>query len=402
MAITFVAAGAALSAVSGNLVNLASAVGTVDKDVEVMVIVARDNVVVTLPAGWAKKAELNSTATIRLTIAWRRFATGDATTTTVTHAAGSTIRGRIYNLRGVKDTGDPFEATITRANASVGGVGTNGALNLTTLTANTKWLHALGSADDFATAFSSSSPAGLTNIVERDEWEVTAGAGSSGAFYEADKVTAGVQTGLAITWGPTAAAASAEWAGALTEAPSGTSEAISKTVSPTVANLLSASVGAATSVASSVGRAANAVVPAERTVAATVAYAPGETLSTIETPIRTITPVNPYQLTASTGIARSIVPSVGRTAIVLVPVTRTINAVVARPLLETLPGASEAISQGVTSTVTRSVTVVVSVDRTIGQTQFRRPTETFATPEVVPVFNTKRFKIDRHGKRRIY
>ena len=227
MAITFVAAGTAAEAASGNIAALPRPAGLADLDVEVGYLVAKDNVSVTLPGTWTKKAEINSGTGLRLTIFWRRFATGDSTAAiTVTHALGDVIRGRIFAYRGVVTTGDPFEATLTRANASVAGTGSQASLSLTTTSADAWRLHVIAVGDDTTAAVGASfavttTPAGVTVVVERDDWETATGTDESAGFYDCLQAAAGTQLGIRVTYTPTAAAFSANWEGALTPAPPG-------------------------------------------------------------------------------------------------------------------------------------------------------------------------------------
>src|SRR4051812_21157356 len=108
MAITFVAAGTAVWAASGNVTPGLPA-GFAADDIHVCIVTASDNVVPTMPAGWTSKQGVNNGAIERQTIFWRRAVAGD-TAPVVTHAAGDTVGARIFGFRGCVAAGDPIEA----------------------------------------------------------------------------------------------------------------------------------------------------------------------------------------------------------------------------------------------------------------------------------------------------
>lgn len=223
MAITFVGAGSS-AANAATTINPGWPTGLQVDDVVVLFVVERGSTALSLP-GWTIKAATQpgtGSPGTRLTVAWKRITASDNVSTplAITHGTAELIRARMFGYRGVVKTGDPFEAFITRNNASAAGAGSWGALNLTTSTPGALWLHGIASADDqtgtTSPLFTSTSPAGLTGIVNRDDWESTAGSDGAGALFEAVKTARGMQTGLAISFSPTAAAVSGEWAGALT------------------------------------------------------------------------------------------------------------------------------------------------------------------------------------------
>ncbi|MBI2052835.1 MAG: hypothetical protein HYT34_01155 [Candidatus Ryanbacteria bacterium] len=116
-AVAFRSASLPVPAGSGNI-SLAMPTGTIENDVMIMAIVARDNVVITLPAGWTKFNELNNSTALRSTMAWKRAVLGEAGPYLVTHSGGNAIIGAISSYSGVVILGNPVDASSTRANAS--------------------------------------------------------------------------------------------------------------------------------------------------------------------------------------------------------------------------------------------------------------------------------------------
>src|SRR4051794_7729890 len=106
MAISFVNVGTIAHAASGNITPALPA-SIAAGDILVLVVGAADNVVVTLPAAYTKKLEVNSSTNCRLTVAWAR-ATGSDSAPLVTHAAGNSVFGVIGAFRGCISAGDPF------------------------------------------------------------------------------------------------------------------------------------------------------------------------------------------------------------------------------------------------------------------------------------------------------
>ncbi len=117
---------------SGN-VSVVMPTGTTENDIMIMAVMGRDNVEVSLPAGWTKYIAFNNSTTIRATMAWKRAAAGEAGPYTVTHTAGGSIIAAIASFSGVTSTGSPILATSTSANASSA---TTTAAATTTATAN--------------------------------------------------------------------------------------------------------------------------------------------------------------------------------------------------------------------------------------------------------------------------
>src|SRR4051794_34425628 len=115
MAISFVNVGAIANGTSGNVTPVLPA-SIVAGDILLLVVGSADNISVSLPAGWTKKVELNSSTNCRLTVAWAR-ATGSDSNPQVTHLAGNSIFGVIGAFRGCKSSGDPFTDAQSQANA---------------------------------------------------------------------------------------------------------------------------------------------------------------------------------------------------------------------------------------------------------------------------------------------
>jgi hypothetical protein len=116
MAIVFTAAGAAATALSGNITPTLPA-GFAADDILILVVYSVDNVVLSLPSGWTNKIETSNGATMLLTVAWCR-ATAGQSDPTVTHTAGSLIIGRVCGFRGASASGDPIEVSASQANAT--------------------------------------------------------------------------------------------------------------------------------------------------------------------------------------------------------------------------------------------------------------------------------------------
>jgi len=131
---------------------------------------SRDNVALSFPAGWTKKAEANNGAGLRKTIAWRRRVGGDSETSVlVTHADGAQIIARAHCVRGVIETGDPFEAATGPTSI---GAGTTGVFpNVTSLSNGAMLLYLFAYQEDYTDAPTITNAQGLT-LTERDSTEV--------------------------------------------------------------------------------------------------------------------------------------------------------------------------------------------------------------------------------------
>lgn len=170
--VTEVAVGAVATATSGDVTaNYPAGVGEVlTGDVILCDVTARDNVVVTFPAGWTKKAEANNGTGLRKTLAWKRRAGGDSdTSVVVTHTAGAQIIARVHVVRGAIASGDPFGAFT--GPTSIAAAGTGVFPNITTVNPGALLFYSLAYQDDYATAPAITNAQGLT-LTERDSTEV--------------------------------------------------------------------------------------------------------------------------------------------------------------------------------------------------------------------------------------
>lgn len=116
MAITFFAAGAVITAASGN-VTVAQPASTLADDIGIVVVSQFDNVVSTVPAGWNKVGELNNGTGLRTWWGWKRYGAAEGSLV-ITHTAGGNIISQISVFRGVVRTGNPHETSSQSANAS--------------------------------------------------------------------------------------------------------------------------------------------------------------------------------------------------------------------------------------------------------------------------------------------
>lgn len=169
-AVTYVDAGAAVTATSGNVTPSYPA-GIQADDILLCEVTSYDNVSVSFGgSGWTKKTETNNGTALRQTIAWKRRASGDSDTNVViTHTGGDRIIARVHALRNCKKNGDPFEATAVNTPAAAA----SGSFpNVTTGPGiNDLLVYALSYGNDFSTGPSISNAQGLT-LTERDETEV--------------------------------------------------------------------------------------------------------------------------------------------------------------------------------------------------------------------------------------
>ena len=116
MAITFVNAGTAATALSGNVTPTLPS-GWAADDIHIILVHSFDNVSHTFPAGWTIIDERNNGANQRVTCAWRRAVGGDGNPT-VTHSAGNSIIANIGGFRGCSTGASVINANGSQANAS--------------------------------------------------------------------------------------------------------------------------------------------------------------------------------------------------------------------------------------------------------------------------------------------
>lgn len=164
--VTYLATGASVTAASGDITANYPAVNITTDDILVLDVSARDNVTITLPAGWTKKAEANNGIGLRQTIGYRRRVGGDVeTSVAVTHTGGAQIAGRVHLIRGAFTTGDPFEAATGPTSVTAGATGT--FPSVTTVTDGDLLFYAFAYEEDYTVAPSITNAQSLT-LTERD------------------------------------------------------------------------------------------------------------------------------------------------------------------------------------------------------------------------------------------
>lgn len=94
--------------------------GVVADDVLLLCVTARDNVALSLPAGWTIVEAANNGTLFRSTVAWKIAVAGE-TAPTVTHTGGSTTIARIVAFSGCA-TGNPIQVSGTTVSVSSSGV----------------------------------------------------------------------------------------------------------------------------------------------------------------------------------------------------------------------------------------------------------------------------------------
>jgi MSHA biogenesis protein MshQ len=91
--------------------------GTLVNDLLLCVIETKDNVAVSMPAGWTALLAGSSGGSHQALVFWKRAANGDLTPT-VTHPAGNSIIARIVGFANVATSGSPFEGTASLTNSA--------------------------------------------------------------------------------------------------------------------------------------------------------------------------------------------------------------------------------------------------------------------------------------------
>ena len=104
-------AGALASAANGN-VTPGYPSGWQATDILLCLIETKDNVAVTMPAGWTQLLSGTSGTIHQAKVFWKQAAIGDNTTPTITHSGGNSIIARIIGFYNV-DTTNPFEGTAS-------------------------------------------------------------------------------------------------------------------------------------------------------------------------------------------------------------------------------------------------------------------------------------------------
>src|SRR5688500_18632678 len=93
--------------------------GTVQNDIMVGVGYFKDNVVSTMPAGWALKTSVNNGTINRIEVWWKRAGAGEAGPYTVTHSGTLAKKFFISSFSGCVTSGDPFgHFSAAKANTS--------------------------------------------------------------------------------------------------------------------------------------------------------------------------------------------------------------------------------------------------------------------------------------------
>ena len=114
--IQFRGVGALDSDASGN-VTPGYPTGWQANDLLLCLIETKDNVSVTMPSGWTELLSGTSGAAHQAKVFWKKAASGDDTTPTVTHSGGNAIIARIIGFSNV-DTTTPFEGTASLTNSA--------------------------------------------------------------------------------------------------------------------------------------------------------------------------------------------------------------------------------------------------------------------------------------------
>ena len=168
--VTFRNAGALENALSGNLANVSMPPGIITGDLLLCLVEQRDNVAITMPAGWTQLNSVSGGATQRASLFWK-WAAMPETAPTITHAGGSKISARIMAFASV-DPGSPFD--VTNSFTASGSDLTTEAAGITTVTANSMVVFTAHLAESYATynitaggaltlAFASGAPSGSDN-----------------------------------------------------------------------------------------------------------------------------------------------------------------------------------------------------------------------------------------------
>lgn len=131
MVISFVSAGSTARAANGNVTPGLPSGWAVD-DIFICIIISRDNINSTMPAGWtAINSGTNNLNIIRTTVFYRRAVAGDLNPL-ITHSNGNQIVASISAYRGVTTSGSPLDIIgTTSVNSSSTTIRAN---SITTLT----------------------------------------------------------------------------------------------------------------------------------------------------------------------------------------------------------------------------------------------------------------------------
>lgn len=143
MAITFISAGTAGTAGSGNVTPAAPA-SILAGDILILCGHSRDNIAWSVDNGYTNIVTGNADSLNRIEVWWKR-STGVEGTTTVTHTAGNSISTRIYAYRGCKTNGTPWGVAGTVQSNAGSPISTAA---ITTVLNDSMILHIMGSQDN--------------------------------------------------------------------------------------------------------------------------------------------------------------------------------------------------------------------------------------------------------------
>jgi len=190
--VTYVNAGAVDSSNGGNIAPGYPA-GWQAGDLLLCVVETKDNVALSMPAGWAVLSSATSGGTHQAAIFWKFAATGDNTTPTVTHSGGNTIIAQIIGFRGV-DSATPFDVanSFTVSGADL----TTEAGAITTVTPNTMLVFTAHMADNHTGI---GAPAGSTPWTQAFFSATSSGTDASIAAYYGLRASAGNQPAVTAT-----------------------------------------------------------------------------------------------------------------------------------------------------------------------------------------------------------
>lgn len=206
MAITFVAAGSFAAAAVAITPGLPA--GIANDDILIGVGECNGNQVLTPPTGWAHVtgSPVNVDTTTRLTVMWKRVVGGE--TALSWGDSGDHNIGQIVAFRGVKATGNPWNATPTTATEAT--LDTSAAWpTVTTTAADCMIVLCIATGRDATSAVNvgAVTNANLTTITERlDAWN-SVGAGGGIGVVTGFKVAAGAVGASTATMGSTDAKA---------------------------------------------------------------------------------------------------------------------------------------------------------------------------------------------------
>lgn len=203
MAITIVGVGAEASGM-GAITPAFHASTTVD-DIMIGIGESVGNEAYTVPTGWAHVtgSPVNVDTSTRLTVIWRRFVGGD--TAPSWGDSGNHNIGRIITIRGVKTSGNPWNATPVTGQETLANTSAEFP-TLTTTVADCLILFIIATGRDLGTTANLGAltgGTGLTNVTERmDNWTAL-GTGGGFGMITADKASAGTIGSPTATMGST-------------------------------------------------------------------------------------------------------------------------------------------------------------------------------------------------------